>query len=120
MYFDAVLDFDLRPLFNGTPEETREFLLKQDKVFQSRVRVCVGYSMWIVPVEEYLNESSLAGKTGVIMRPPTERLTMTPKLMKFLAKGAIGLAFSAAIGYTIKLEKKVEGAIDEHYENKDN
>jgi hypothetical protein len=45
---------------------------------------------------------------------------MNPKLMKFLVKGAIGLAFSAAIGYTIKLEKKVEGAIDEHYENKDN
>lgn len=41
---------------------------------------------------------------------------MNPKLMKFLVKGALSLTAAAAIGYTIKLEKKIEERIDEHYE----
>lgn len=41
---------------------------------------------------------------------------MNPKLMKLIVKGAIGLAFSAAIGYTIKLEKAVEERIDDHFD----
>jgi hypothetical protein len=44
----------MRPVFNGTPEETKAFLLKQDKLFHDVVRVCVGYSMEMVTVEEYL------------------------------------------------------------------
>jgi hypothetical protein len=41
---------------------------------------------------------------------------MSPKLIKFLVKGSLSLAISAAIGYTIKMEKRIEEAIDEHYE----
>lgn len=54
MYFDAVLDFNLKPLFNGTPEETKKWLLKQPDVFLDQVRVCVGYSMEMLTVTEYL------------------------------------------------------------------
>ena len=54
MYFDAVLDFNMKPLFNGTPEETKEWLKKQTPEFQDTVRVCVGYSMQMVTVSEYL------------------------------------------------------------------
>lgn len=40
---------------------------------------------------------------------------MNPKLAKFLVKQSIGLAFAAAIGYAIKMEKRIETRIDEHY-----
>ena len=43
---------------------------------------------------------------------------MNPKLMKMLVKGALSLTVASAIGYTIKLEKKAEERIDEHFENK--
>jgi hypothetical protein len=39
-----------------------------------------------------------------------------PKLMKVAAKGALGLAVSALIGYVVKLELRVEERIDEHFE----
>lgn len=38
------------------------------------------------------------------------------KVIKFVVKGALGIVFSAAIGYTIKLEKKIEERIDDHYD----
>lgn len=40
---------------------------------------------------------------------------MNPKLAKFIVKQGFGLIVAAAIGYTIKMEKKVEARIDEHY-----
>jgi hypothetical protein len=40
---------------------------------------------------------------------------MNPKLAKLIVKGATGLLFSAFIGYTIKVEKKVEEQIDDYY-----
>lgn len=40
---------------------------------------------------------------------------MSPKLLKFLVKQALGISVSVAIGYTIKMERKVENAIDEHF-----
>jgi hypothetical protein len=43
---------------------------------------------------------------------------MNPKLMKMLVKGALSLTVASAIGYTIKLEKKAEERIDEHFEAK--
>lgn len=54
MYFDAVLDFNMKPLFNGTPEETTKWLLKQPDTFLDQVRVCIGYSMEMVSATEYL------------------------------------------------------------------
>jgi hypothetical protein len=36
-----------------------------------------------------------------------------------IVKGALGFAISAAIGYTIKLEKKAEERIDERFDGKD-
>lgn len=47
---------------------------------------------------------------------PTLRIIMSPKLIKFLVKGSLSLAVSAAIGYAIKAEKRIEEAIDEHYD----
>lgn len=43
---------------------------------------------------------------------------MNPKLMKMVVKAALSLSVASAIGYTIKLEKKAEERIDEHFENK--
>jgi hypothetical protein len=45
---------------------------------------------------------------------------MNPKLVKLLVKGALSLTVASVIGYTIKLEKKAEERIDEHFENQDN
>jgi hypothetical protein len=40
---------------------------------------------------------------------------MNPKIVKFVAKNALGGIFALAIGYAIKLEKKIEERIDDHY-----
>lgn len=55
LYFDAVLDENMRPLFNGTPEETKEWLEKNEPVkTDNSVRVCIGTSLVIVTVPEYM------------------------------------------------------------------
>lgn len=41
---------------------------------------------------------------------------MNEKLAKFLIKGALSIGVSALIGYAIKLEKQIDGRIDEHYD----
>lgn len=53
MYFDAVLDPDMRPLFNGTPEETREWLENESET--SSLVICVGKTMKILTPTEYLS-----------------------------------------------------------------
>lgn len=50
-YYDAVLDENMNPLFNGTPEDTKEWLEKNKT--DNSVRVCIGESMVLVTVPEY-------------------------------------------------------------------
>lgn len=45
---------------------------------------------------------------------------MNPKLMKLLVKGTLSISVATVIGYTIKMEKKAEERIDEHFENQVN
>jgi len=52
MYFDAVLDDDMVPLFNGTPEETLRWLRQNPDVHV--MGVCVGSSMVVVNTDEYI------------------------------------------------------------------
>lgn len=52
VYLDAVLDENLKPIFNGTPEETKEWLKENET--DNSVRVCIGTSMAIVTVPEYM------------------------------------------------------------------
>lgn len=54
MYFDAVLDADMRPLFNGTPKETREWLSGLAEPHPSW-RVCPGRTMALVTVPDYMS-----------------------------------------------------------------
>jgi preprotein translocase subunit Sss1 len=42
---------------------------------------------------------------------------VNPKLMKFLVKQSLGLAVAGLIGYTIKLERKIDDKIDEHFDS---
>lgn len=42
-------------------------------------------------------------------------MKVNPKLAKLAIKATVGFVFSAMIGYTIKLEKKIEGNIDARY-----
>lgn len=51
-YFDAVLDENMNPLFNGTSEDTKEWLEKNET--DNSVRVCIGESMVLVTVQEYM------------------------------------------------------------------
>jgi hypothetical protein len=44
---------------------------------------------------------------------------MKPEIAKMAVKGAIGLVFSAAIGYIVKAEHKIDDRIDAHYASKD-
>lgn len=57
MYFDAVLDDNMAPLFNGTAEATREWLLSNpDTATDRTVAVCIGKTMRTVSVSEYLRQ----------------------------------------------------------------
>lgn len=52
MYFDAVLDANMRPLFNGTTQETKEWLGRNSA--DARIdSVCIGKTMQVVSVREY-------------------------------------------------------------------
>lgn len=53
MYFDAVLDRDLNPVFNGTPEETAVWLRERAEEHKDWM-VCPGYAMRLMTVEDYL------------------------------------------------------------------
>ena len=37
-------------------------------------------------------------------------------IVKTAAKGVVGIVFSAAIGYAIKLERKIEERVDDYYD----
>lgn len=52
MFFDAVITKDAQPVFNGTPDQTREWLQTTPEV--DELFVCVGVSLQVVPVSEYL------------------------------------------------------------------
>jgi hypothetical protein len=52
VYFDAVLDENRMPVFNGTPDETREFLRTNEN--NDGLRVCAGRTLKIMSVEDYL------------------------------------------------------------------
>jgi len=51
-YFDAVLTKNMVPLFNGTPKETKKWL--EDNETNETDMVCVGKTMKLVSVPEYL------------------------------------------------------------------
>lgn len=54
-YFDAVLDDRMNPLINGRPEEVLEWLESRPSL-EDRVQVCIGKTMQMVTVEEYLEQ----------------------------------------------------------------
>lgn len=54
-YFDAVLDGSKKPLCNGSQEKVLEWLESRPSV-QSEIKVCIGRTMEIVSVEEYLEQ----------------------------------------------------------------
>lgn len=54
MFFDAVVTKNLEPVFNGTPEQTREWLETTPEV--DHLYVCVGISLAVVPVAKYLSK----------------------------------------------------------------
>jgi len=54
-YFDAVLDQQMRPLCNGSPEEVLEWLDRHRNI-EDELQVCVGRTMKLITVEEYLQQ----------------------------------------------------------------
>jgi hypothetical protein len=52
MYFDAVIDSEMTPVFNGTPQEVRAWLDTAPDTL--KYNVCIGADLRIVSVEEYL------------------------------------------------------------------
>jgi hypothetical protein len=54
MYFDAVLD-DHDVLFNGTSEETKEFLVANSFPEETSIKVVQGSSMKMFSPREYLD-----------------------------------------------------------------
>jgi len=52
MFFDAVINDAVTPLFNGTPEEVVQWLEDRENI--RPYRVCVGASMQLVEASEYL------------------------------------------------------------------
>lgn len=57
MYFDAVLDVELQPIFNGAPDDTRKWLAEphnRRRAILKTWRVCVGETMELISSETYL------------------------------------------------------------------
>ena len=55
MYFDAVLDADMEPLFNSTPEEVAEWLVEH-AADSAPKQVCVGETMELLSIDDYLRQ----------------------------------------------------------------
>lgn len=60
MYFDAVLTKDCVPVFNGTPEETREWLIANHDPEAKHLDVCVGSTLKYMTISEYLAKRAVA------------------------------------------------------------
>lgn len=59
-YFDAVLTRDYIPVFNGTREETKEYLKNHTAFnFHENHQVCVGETLEVMPVVQYLSRKDL-------------------------------------------------------------
>jgi hypothetical protein len=57
MYFDAVLDGLMYPLFNGTRDETRQWLRDNPEIASApEVMVCTGENLAMITVPDYLAE----------------------------------------------------------------
>jgi hypothetical protein len=54
-YFDAVLDNDMKVLFNGIPEDTKQWL--RENPGMQDFSVCIGKTMHLVSAREYLDPS---------------------------------------------------------------
>jgi hypothetical protein len=54
IYFDAVLDENYTPVFNGTPGQTAVWLLENSPDYNDLYRVCRGKDMKMFAVAEYL------------------------------------------------------------------
>lgn len=50
-YFDAVLDKDMIPVFNGTPAETKTWIDENNT--DESMTVCVGVSLAMMTVKDY-------------------------------------------------------------------
>jgi len=53
MYLDAVLDRQMRPMYNSTPDNVKQWL-EEHKDIRAGYDVCIGKTMKVVTVEEYL------------------------------------------------------------------
>jgi hypothetical protein len=52
-YFDAALDADMRPMFNGTPEEVEKWLREHPDAHVEKV--CVGKTLELLHTTEYMS-----------------------------------------------------------------
>lgn len=55
MYFDAVLNTDMLPIYNGTPEQTKKWLEENPVEDEHAYQVCIGKTLQLVSVWEYKN-----------------------------------------------------------------
>lgn len=56
-YFDAVLDENMVPQFNGTPTETKNWLRQQEIHQTTSWQVCLGKTMQMQTIPQYLGLS---------------------------------------------------------------
>lgn len=63
-YLDAVLDSNMNPLFNGTTEQTVEWLCStaEDWKMQQNAQVCVGRTLQLKTIDEYLRDYDTSQK----------------------------------------------------------
>lgn len=55
-YFDAVLDDNMQPVYNGTPEQTYKWLSGSAEHFTNTYQVCRGKDMRLFEIADYLRE----------------------------------------------------------------
>jgi hypothetical protein len=57
VYFDAVLDDRMMPVFNGTPEETKEWIKKNPTIIAEHdLWVCIGKTLRMMTIKAYMEE----------------------------------------------------------------
>jgi|1185.fasta_scaffold11665_4 hypothetical protein len=54
MYLDAVVNENIKPVFNASPHDTIEWLKRNKDVIPDGYQVCVGRTLEFLSVDEYL------------------------------------------------------------------
>lgn len=82
VYLDAIVDTDMMPVFNGTPDRVREYLIANaDGLDKSSLMVVQGADLKIVSIQNYLNRSEYNRLKAEILREEQKVMRSAQELL---------------------------------------